>query len=419
MFKVKKYLIVSRHEDTIKLLMSFIEKQFDTYAEVLEHLTEDKLRELDENSHVFGNLPLNMIAQVINKGASFYSLELDIPKELRGRELDEQTLAQLKTPPKLNKYKVELKQSLLLNGEKVASMKSRLQSARKYLRKAWDGRLSKFIQVSFCTLGVALGAGIFVDGICGAKMFDNWPFLAGSTSSVYSVIGLGIFLFYAVCLKFASEKFFPLRSVDDIKNLKPHKALVIGLSDWTFQVIGENEQGYQLARQNTETNALEWTLDLPADLDKLDNDFWRQVAVDGIRINWEMVIRMLKHHQKAIQYIVLIATKDTKANIQQATKLINMHLPTCQVAVDEQVIDNPFDVEQWYEAYESAVHGLLKAHKELTEDDIIIDCTQGTKTTSIAAALVTMHNKLKFQYVETSKEKLVRGYGLISVAQDN
>lgn len=79
-----KVVIVSRHPATVNLLKS---KYPD--AEIISHMTEDNI---PSNALVIGNLPIEMIAKVLEKGNRFVSVVLNIPQELRGKELNEEEL---------------------------------------------------------------------------------------------------------------------------------------------------------------------------------------------------------------------------------------------------------------------------------------------------------------------------------------
>jgi len=79
--------IVTRHEGTISLL-----KKHFTGAEVMPHLDINKIKRGDS---VYGVLPIHLIHEVMSRGATFYIVSLDIPPELRGKELSEEEVLSL------------------------------------------------------------------------------------------------------------------------------------------------------------------------------------------------------------------------------------------------------------------------------------------------------------------------------------
>ncbi len=79
-------VIVSRHPATINYL-----KTVFPVAKVVSHVSS--LDEIPTGALVIGNLPIHLIDKLINeRGCRFVLVSLDIPQELRGKELNEQEL---------------------------------------------------------------------------------------------------------------------------------------------------------------------------------------------------------------------------------------------------------------------------------------------------------------------------------------
>lgn len=89
--------LVSRHEATKKWLLN-TSTHFD---EVIDHLDINLIHDGDE---VVGVLPINIAAEVCAKGARYFHVAIQVTKDQRGKELDDQELAQL--DPKLIEYQV-------------------------------------------------------------------------------------------------------------------------------------------------------------------------------------------------------------------------------------------------------------------------------------------------------------------------
>ena len=79
-------IIVSRHEGTV----SFLKKLFPE-ARVIQHLNDPG--EIPEGAMVFGNLPIHIIEQLLRRGCRFFLVSLEVPRELRGQDLPEDTVA--------------------------------------------------------------------------------------------------------------------------------------------------------------------------------------------------------------------------------------------------------------------------------------------------------------------------------------
>ena len=81
-----KVYLISRHKGTIEY---FKERIPD--IEVIEHL--DDINAIEDNSTIYGNLPINLIEKLVNeKNCRFILVTLNVPKELRGQELTKEQL---------------------------------------------------------------------------------------------------------------------------------------------------------------------------------------------------------------------------------------------------------------------------------------------------------------------------------------
>ncbi|MBB5015891.1 CRISPR-associated protein Csx16 [Rehaibacterium terrae] len=79
--------LVSRHPGAIAWLRSR-----GIQANEVRHLDHEQVMPGDE---VFGTLPLHVAAAVCSRGARVFCLTMDLPAELRGQELDLQTMERL------------------------------------------------------------------------------------------------------------------------------------------------------------------------------------------------------------------------------------------------------------------------------------------------------------------------------------
>ena len=79
-----KVVIVSRHEATV----NYLKKRFPN-ADVISHMSDPSEY---RNCLIIGNLPINVIDTLLKNGNRFVMVSLDIPKELRGKELGEEEL---------------------------------------------------------------------------------------------------------------------------------------------------------------------------------------------------------------------------------------------------------------------------------------------------------------------------------------
>lgn len=57
-----------------------------------KHVAHLDPREIAAGDTVIGSLPINLAAEICNRGARYFNLSLNLPAHLRGRELDAATL---------------------------------------------------------------------------------------------------------------------------------------------------------------------------------------------------------------------------------------------------------------------------------------------------------------------------------------
>ncbi len=94
-----KVVIVSRHEGTISLL----KKRFPD-AEVVSHLSDPAAY---KDCLIIGNLPIHMIAELLQNNNRFVLVALNVPPELRGKELNEEELKKYMKLYEVKKLEIE------------------------------------------------------------------------------------------------------------------------------------------------------------------------------------------------------------------------------------------------------------------------------------------------------------------------
>lgn len=98
-----RVLIVSRHKSTVELLMQMFQGRAESIR-VTDHLND--ISEINEDL-VVGNLPIEMIEQVLAAGKRFVLVSLNVPRELRGQELDIEQLKQYMKLKEIKELKIE------------------------------------------------------------------------------------------------------------------------------------------------------------------------------------------------------------------------------------------------------------------------------------------------------------------------
>lgn len=97
-----KTYIITRHPATVE----YLKEVFSYDAEIIIHADDNFFASLKENDTVIGILPaplMTRVCKITNK--PFYHFEINLPPELRGKELSLHDLAILS--PKVKKYWIQ------------------------------------------------------------------------------------------------------------------------------------------------------------------------------------------------------------------------------------------------------------------------------------------------------------------------
>lgn len=95
--------IINRHQSTVE----WFRQHYDIQVGTLDYLDDESMELLNSGDTLLGNLPLQEIAKLCDKGINYYEIRMPITHSphIRGQEL---SLEQLKQhPPMLIQYKVQ------------------------------------------------------------------------------------------------------------------------------------------------------------------------------------------------------------------------------------------------------------------------------------------------------------------------
>ncbi len=96
-------LLISRHPGAVEWLQQYAPFQPDA---VYAHLS---LNQVQAGDIVIGTLPIQTAAKIIEKGAQYWHLSIELPQNLRGRELSLAEMKQL--PVQLDQFSITRVQS--------------------------------------------------------------------------------------------------------------------------------------------------------------------------------------------------------------------------------------------------------------------------------------------------------------------
>lgn len=172
---------------------------------------------------------------------------------------------------------------------------------------------------------------------------------------------------------------------------RPHRVLIMPISSISGKLEKRGDSYYWQAAGKGEVK-LESSL----------GEFTKQ-DLKSNNLPWQQTLRGIEAHSKRLKRVYLIGSAGETGshnNISDCSNLIMHYCSEVKVTPWKNAIDFE-DIELLCKSLTAAIKD---AAIEYSEHEIMIDATGGQKTTSIAAALVTINNAaLEFQYVSTSK----------------
>ena len=87
-----KTLIITRHQGAVEWIQAVMGIE---NAQVVTHLDQETIDGLQKGDQVIGVLPVHLIAELNMKGVRTYALIMNVPPELRGKELTAQDMSKL------------------------------------------------------------------------------------------------------------------------------------------------------------------------------------------------------------------------------------------------------------------------------------------------------------------------------------
>lgn len=197
-----------------------------------------------------------------------------------------------------------------------------------------------------------------------------------------------------------SKRLLPPRTISRNPQPEPRKVLIALLSE--NRGLTENEAG-ELMQMDVQGNELKLPIELEAVIDK-----------NGVfSFNWQQTLRAAHYHREVLERIYLIASRDGSGQLdelQLAEKIFAFYFPGKTIIYgyqDDTSDDRCFPDFNELDPVRYALGNVLRLANKAGYSDkqIMIDCTGGMKTTSIAAAIVTLDRPdLQFQYMGTGKQ---------------
>ena len=242
------------------------------------------------------------------------------------------------------------------------------------------------------------------------KCIDNGTTVSQSDLIFLAVSTAGLFGL-AVLIVSKGRALLPARVIEQTPRIKQRRVLIALLSPCD-----------NLEKQSNEDGIVGWNV-----LDKKDNKafpLFSQPLEKIVSANsglppwtWQQTLRAACHHKIRLEKLVLVSSRGgsgTDKQLNYAYDFFSTYFPEKVVIFGRpENGDGQCDV-RWQADFEdlsglslllrNIIGEILKDTAGYTEQDVIIDCTGGYKTASIAVALVTLDRpNLMFQYVGTGE----------------
>lgn len=352
------------------------------------------LARLAPGDEVYGNLPVEMAAQVCASGAAFHALILPAARDQRGREFTaDEMLAQ---GAAFRRY------SVAPQHDKVdpAPVHRRWQVlSRPFL--ALFGLITAIVVMQNIIANFAYDLVKLLPAPPSAARDDNLVFyLAGIVLALECLLGLVAVTWHL------RHRFVQVR-VDMQKTPVPCRVLIVGLSS-----IGEKGN---FRATNLERIAQIKTLPFP--VAALSSDEFEAAAASltaaqaasfaGLGLfSWQQALRAIRPHLPRLREVLVISSEQSATDFDLFAEMLQPMLRASGHEVTlRHVTPKGIDFEDFGVVYKTMRAALEHAPKsDSGGDDVCIDVTPGQKIFSIASAVATLNRGVAFGYVNGKGE---------------
>lgn len=266
----------------------------------------------------------------------------------------------------------------------------------------WKEQGIKIATIS-ATIAFAVLSSWAADGFKGECLFE--PFLGKCDTGIPTILTRA--LVTVSCAAVAgwivyrlAAQLLPTRHLAQVGAVRGHSVLIAAISPFTPALTNLGEGVWRVDEVDRSGKATGTSITLSGNLD-LDIEAFTKA---GFRWNGQQFLRGLKPHIESgcLKHLVLIGSPEPGGSfksIADAETLAKLYCPPVAVHCHQTAIHFE-DIELLQTGFTKWIRHFLD--DGILEREIILDCTGGNKTTSIAAALTTLHwRNIEFQYVQT------------------
>ncbi len=240
-------------------------------------------------------------------------------------------------------------------------------------------------------------------GLEGINLFHDWFHQSESYRSLTLTLVLLLVILFTWWVYKLRYRYLPLRSLyRTLASQHAYSHLILIVSTPNVKPKFASNHSFPLTIDN---------LTLPGQSLKADIDL---LSANKIRWNWQQLMRaLLSQDGSQLQCIYLLGSTSPHGAgsfewLDHCKALIENYFKQVQIIKKE--VSDFENLEELVELINSIIHEAK--NNAIDERKIIVDVTGGQKTASIAAALVTLHNRVTFQYVQTNEPYEVIAYNV-------
>lgn len=253
--------------------------------------------------------------------------------------------------------------------------------------------LATTIKLALPVLLMAIGAGWLGDSLYNALLGE----ITWTRVLFFTGIGGGIFfLLGAFWLYRQRKEYLPVRALERMRDIRPRKVLISTISP----------KGRQLELDIPDDKEVPASVKDARTTVTLSGNVEEDAAPCEIRWSWQQLLRAIVPHKETLERVYLVGSSDKEGSagshndLKACRRLLKRYLPeACTVTFSDTGVDFE-DIDALTGRFKDILAELQR--EGYCTDEVMIDSTGGMKTTSIAAAMVTLdHPRLHFQYVPT------------------